>query len=82
MNCGQTASIPQSGQNESKHHDLSIQNRPVREDGSTESQRQVDILMASDKFMLSILYVEILQLTRDRDFYSLGAHFYHPQVAN
>lgn len=38
--------------------------------------------MASDKFMLSILYVEILQLTRDGDFYSLGAHFYHPQVAN
>lgn len=50
MNCGQTVSIPQSGQNESQHHNLPIQNRHVRGDGSTASLGQVDMLTVSDKF--------------------------------
>lgn len=55
MNCGQTASIPQSGQNEFQHHDLPIQNCLVRGDGSTDSLRQVDMLIATDKLLLSVL---------------------------
>lgn len=49
MNCGQTASIAESGQNEPQHHNLPMQNRHVRGDGSTASLGQVDMLTASDK---------------------------------
>lgn len=54
MNCGQTASIPKCGQDESQHHDLPIQNHLIKGDGSTASQRQVNILMAGDKLLLLV----------------------------
>lgn len=47
MNCGQTASIPHSGQDESDQHGLPIQNHHVRRDGSTVTLGQVNILTAS-----------------------------------